>query len=94
MYVRADFELTGGAALQIPAAALLYRAGGPQVAVIEETGAVVFRDVKIASDNGNVVAIGSGLAVGDRVALNLSSRITAGEKVKTRAGDTKSASVQ
>ncbi|WP_454632862.1 efflux RND transporter periplasmic adaptor subunit [Bradyrhizobium cenepequi] len=94
MYVQADFELTGGASLQIPAAALLYRPGGPQVAVIEETGAVVFRDVTIASDDGNVVAIDSGLAVGDRVALNLSSRITTGEKVKTRAGETKSASVQ
>lgn len=94
MYVQADFELTGGASLQIPAAALLYRSGGPQVAVIEETGAVVFRDVTIASDDGNVVAIDSGLAIGDRVALNLSSRIATGEKVKTRAGDTKSASVQ
>ena len=94
MYVQADFELTGGASLQIPAAALLYRSGGPQVAVIEETGAVVFRDVTIASDDGNVVAIDSGLAIGDRVALNLSSRIATGEKVKARAGDTKSASVQ
>jgi RND family efflux transporter MFP subunit len=94
MYVQADFELTGGASLQIPAAALLYRSGGPQVAVIEETGAVVFKDVAIASDDGNVVAIDSGLAIGDRVALNLSSRIATGEKVKTRAGDTKSASVQ
>lgn len=94
MYVQADFELTGGASLQIPAAALLYRSGGPQVAVVEETGAVVFRDVTIASDDGNVVAIDSGLAIGDRVALNLSSRIATGEKVKTRAGDTKSASVQ
>jgi RND family efflux transporter MFP subunit len=94
MYVQADFELTGGASLQIPAAALLYRSGGPQVAVIEETGAVVFKDVTIASDDGNVVAIDSGLAIGDRVALNLSSRIATGEKVKTRAGDTKSASVQ
>jgi RND family efflux transporter MFP subunit len=94
MYVQADFELTGGASLQVPAAALLYRSGGPQVAIIEETGAVVFRDVMIASDDGNVVAIDSGLAIGDRVALNLSSRIATGEKVKTRAGDTKSASVQ
>ena len=94
MYVQADFELTGGASIQIPAAALLYRSGGPQVAVVDETGAVAFRDVMIASDDGNVVAVDSDLAVGDKIALNLSSQIAAGEKVKTSAGDTKSASVQ
>jgi RND family efflux transporter MFP subunit len=94
MYVQADFKLRGGASIQIPPAALLYRSGGPQVAVIDEAGAVDFRDVTIASDDGNVVAIDSGLAIGDKVALNLSSQIAAGEKVKTSAGDIKSASVQ
>jgi RND family efflux transporter MFP subunit len=94
MYVQADFQLAGGASIRIPAAALLYRSGGPQVAVIDETGAVVFRDVTIASDDGNVVAIDSGLTIGDKVALNLSSQIATGDKVKTGAGDTKSASVR
>jgi RND family efflux transporter MFP subunit len=95
MYVQADFELTGGAQIQIPAAALLYRSGGPQVAVVDPTtGAVSFRDVTIASDDGNVVSIGSGLAIGDKVALNLSSQIAAGAKVKPSSDDTKSASVQ
>jgi RND family efflux transporter MFP subunit len=94
MYVQTDFELTGGARIQIPAAALLYRSGGPQVAVVEPTGAVSFRDVAIASDDGNVVSIGSGLSIGDKVALNLSSQIAAGAKVKPNADDTKSASVQ
>jgi RND family efflux transporter MFP subunit len=94
MYVQTDFELTGGAPIQIPAAALLYRSGGPQVAVVEPTGAVSFRDVAIASDDGNVVSIGSGLAIGDKVALNLSSQIAAGAKVRPNADDTKSASVQ
>jgi len=94
MYVQTDFELTGGAPIQIPAAALLYRSGGPQVAVVDPTGAVSFRDVAIASDDGNVVSIGSGLSIGDKVALNLSSQIAAGAKVKPNADDTKSASVQ
>ncbi len=94
MYVQTDFELTGGAPIQIPAAALLYRSGGPQVAVVEPTGAVSFRDVVIASDDGNVVSIGSGLSIGDKVALNLSSQIAAGAKVRPNADDTKSASVQ
>jgi RND family efflux transporter MFP subunit len=94
MYVQADFALRGGNSIQIPAAALLYRSGGQQVAVVDETGAVDFRDVTIASDDGNVVAIDTGLAIGDKVALNLSSQIAAGEKVKASAGDIKSASVQ
>jgi hypothetical protein len=94
MYVQADFELTGGAPIQVPAAALLYRSGGPQVAVIDPTDTVSFRDITIASDDGNVVSIGSGLAPGDRVALNLSSQIAAGQKVKPISDETKSASVQ
>jgi len=55
---------------------------------------VSFRDVTIASDDGNVVSIGSGLAIGDKVALNLSSQIAAGTKVRPSSDDTKSASVQ
>jgi RND family efflux transporter MFP subunit len=94
MYVQADFELTGGAQIQIPAAALLYRSAGPQVAVVDGAGAVSFRDVTIASDDGNVVSIGSGLAIGDKVALNLSSQIAAGAKVRPNSDDTKSASVE
>jgi RND family efflux transporter MFP subunit len=94
MYVQADFELTGGAQIQIPAAALIYRSGGPQVAVVDTAGAVSFRDVTIASDDGNLVSIGSGLAVGDKVALNLSSQIAAGAKVRPSSDDAKSASAQ
>jgi RND family efflux transporter MFP subunit len=94
MYVQADFEVTEGALIQIPAAALLFRSGGPQVAVVDDTGTITFRDVTIASDDGNVVSIGSGLAAGDKVALNLSSQIAPGTKVKAGSGDTKSASVR
>jgi len=72
----------------------LYRSGGPQVAVVEPSGAVAFRDVTIASDDGNMVSIGTGLSVGEKVALNLSSQITAGAKVRANSDDAKSASVQ
>jgi RND family efflux transporter MFP subunit len=94
MYVQAKFELKGGTSLRVPAAAMLYRSSGPQVAVVDPAGVVDFKDVTIASDDGNVVGIDSGLAIGDKVALNLSSQIAAGEKVKTSADDIKSASVQ
>jgi RND family efflux transporter MFP subunit len=94
MYVQVSFSIKSNDQIQVPAAALLFRSGGPQVAVIGDDGTVGFKDVTIASDDGNVVAIDSGLAIGDKVALNLSSQIAAGEKVKTSASDIKSASVQ
>ncbi|HEY4926515.1 MAG TPA: efflux RND transporter periplasmic adaptor subunit [Roseiarcus sp.] len=97
MYVQVAFSLRGGSEMLVPAAAVLFRSGGPQVAVIDKDGAVAFKDVKIARDNGNFVAIGSGLAIGDKAVLNLSSQIAAGEKVKlndAKEGDTKSASAR
>lgn len=94
MYVQAEFELRGGAPIQIPAAAMMYRSGGPQVAVVDPSGSISFRDVAIASDDGNMVSIGSGLAIGEKVALNLSSQIAAGAKVRANSDDAKSASVQ
>jgi RND family efflux transporter MFP subunit len=94
MYVQVTFSIKGNDQILVPAAALLFRSGGPQVAVIGDDGTVGFKDVTIASDDGNVVAIDSGLAIGDKVALNLSSQIAAGEKVKPSASDIKSASVQ
>jgi RND family efflux transporter MFP subunit len=94
MYVQVTFSIKGNDQILVPAAALLFRSGGPQVAVIGDDGTVGFKDVTIASDDGNVVAIDSGIAIGDKVALNLSSQIAAGEKVKTSASDIKSASVQ
>jgi RND family efflux transporter MFP subunit len=83
MYVQVNFELGGGGQIQVPAAALLFRSSGPEVAVVDDKGAVAFRPVTIARDDGNAVAIGSGLAIGDKVALNLSSQVTPGEIVKS-----------
>jgi hypothetical protein len=56
----------------------LFRSTGPQVALVDENGAAAFKDVWIASHDGNVVSLGSGPHAGDRVALNLSSQIVAG----------------
>lgn len=79
-YVKVTFRLKDDGFVQVPAAALLFRAKGPQVAVIGD-GVVHLRDVTIARDDGNVVELSSGLKEGDRVALNLSNRIVAGQKV-------------
>ena len=81
MYVDVNLALPGSNLVQVPAAAMVFRSSGPQVAVIDDKGRVNFRNVTIARDDGNMLEIGSGLAPGDRVALNISSRIGDGEIV-------------
>jgi hypothetical protein len=38
--------------------------------------------VTIGADNGNVLELAAGVKVGEKVALNVSSQITDGQKVK------------
>jgi membrane fusion protein, multidrug efflux system len=45
---------------------------------------VEFLDVRIGADDGDVVRIESGLKDGDKVMLNISSRIASGMKVDAR----------
>jgi RND family efflux transporter MFP subunit len=85
-YVKVSFEIKGSGQIEIPAAALLFRTQGPQVAVIED-GVVDLKDVTIGRDNGNVIEISSGLREGAKVALNLSSQIVAGQKVEVNEID-------
>jgi RND family efflux transporter MFP subunit len=85
MYLKVAFALTPRGLVQVPAAALVFRASGPQVARIGADGRLQFRAVTIARDDGNVVELGSGVAAGDVLALNVSSQIEDGEHVRTRA---------
>jgi RND family efflux transporter MFP subunit len=87
LYVQVEFELGSNDMLQVPAAALSFRAKGPQVAVVGRDSVVKFRNVTIARDDGNMVELGSGVAAGDRVVLNVSSQIVDGEKVQVSEGD-------
>jgi RND family efflux transporter MFP subunit len=82
MYINASFDISSQGLLEVPAAALVFRSSGPQVAVVGKDKHITFHKVTIARDNGNSVEIGSGLEVGDQVALNISSQITDGEKVE------------
>ena len=84
MYVQVAFHLKPTSFVQVPASAMLFRAAGPQVAVIDSNGTVKFQDVTIARDNGNFVELASGLSAGDRVALNISNQIAEGDRVTVR----------
>jgi RND family efflux transporter MFP subunit len=88
LYVQVEFGLGNNDMLQVPAAALLFRAKGPQVAVVGSGNTVSFHNVSIARDDGNMVELGSGVSAGDKVVLNASSQIIEGQKVEiNNSGD-------
>ena len=74
--------------MEVPAAALIFRAQGAQVAVVEPSGKVKYNDAVIARDNGSLVELASGAQPGDRLVLNISSQIQEGQAVAVNnAGD-------
>jgi RND family efflux transporter MFP subunit len=81
MYVKVGFGLPARGLVQVPAAALLFRAGGPQVARVDAAGRLQLRSVTIGRDDGSRVELSEGVAAGDRLALNVSSQIGDGELV-------------
>jgi len=81
MYLKVGFGLPPRGLVQVPPAALLFRASGPQVAVVDRSGRISFRSVSIGRDDGSVVELSSGVAPGDQLALNVSSQIADGELV-------------
>jgi RND family efflux transporter MFP subunit len=81
LYVDVGFDIPSRGLPLVPAAALVFRPSGPLVAMVDQNHEIRFRPVTIARDNGNSVEIGSGISTGDRLALNISSQITDGEKV-------------
>jgi RND family efflux transporter MFP subunit len=70
-----------GAALQLPASALIFDGSGMRVATVGRDGRVAFKQVIIARDMGNVVTIASGLAASDRIIDSPPDGIAAGDQV-------------
>jgi RND family efflux transporter MFP subunit len=87
MYVKVGFGLPARGLVQVPAAALVFRAAGPEVARIDASGRLTFRSVTIARDDGSVVELASGVSAGDQLALNVSSQINDGELVHVQRSD-------
>ena len=65
MYVDVSFDIPTQGLPQVPAAALVFRSAGPEVAVVDRNKQVTFHKVTIAQDNGNSVELGSGVKPGD-----------------------------
>jgi hypothetical protein len=68
--------------VQVPAAALVFHSGQPQVAAVDASGTVHFRNVTIGRDDGNTIELQSGVASGEQLVLNLSNQIVDGQKVR------------
>jgi RND family efflux transporter MFP subunit len=84
MYVKVGFALPSRGLVQVPAAALLFRSSGPEVARVDAGGHLSFRPVTIGRDDGRVVELASGVSPGERLALNVSSQISEGQLVRVR----------
>jgi RND family efflux transporter MFP subunit len=87
MYVNIAFRLPPRGLVEVPAAALIFRATGTQVAHVDANGKIQFENVVIARDNGSLVELASGVQPGDRLALNISSQIASGQTVAVREPD-------
>jgi RND family efflux transporter MFP subunit len=81
MYVNVAFSLPPRGRVEVPAATLIFRSSGTQVADVDDQGKIRFESVSIARDNGSLVELSSGVKPGDRLVLNISSQIAAGQTV-------------
>jgi RND family efflux transporter MFP subunit len=81
MYVNVAFRLLPRGLVEVPAAALIFRASGTQVAQVDANGKIQFANVVIARDNGSLVELASGVRPGDKLVLNISSQIASGQTV-------------
>jgi RND family efflux transporter MFP subunit len=76
--------------LSVPAEAIIFNAGGVQVAVVDK-GVVHLHKVTVARDFGTYVELRDGVAAGDQVILNPSVSIADGAKVQVAANPSGSA---
>jgi RND family efflux transporter MFP subunit len=81
MYVNVAFSLPPRGQVDVPAAALIFRSSGTQVAKVDDKGQISFEPVSIARDDGSLVELSSGVKPGDRLVLNISSQIAPGQTV-------------
>jgi RND family efflux transporter MFP subunit len=85
MYVNVAFALPPRGLVEVPAAALIFRSSGTEVARVEDSGKIDFETVTIGRDDGSLVELTSGVRPGERLVLNISSQIAAGQTVAVNA---------
>ena len=80
-YVKASLPLAPRGPFSVPSNILLFRAQGPQAAVVDAEGHVRLRKLAIANDLGATLEIASGVGPQDRIIINPPDSLVEGEKV-------------
>ena len=87
-YAEARFDLPGQAgAAQVPSSAILFGAGGAQVATVDPHGRIMMHKVHIGQDNGPTVQILSGIKPGAQIVDNPPDSLAQGELVRVGASN-------
>jgi RND family efflux transporter MFP subunit len=82
-YAQVTFQMTAsGQTTRVPATAVMFRNGGPAVAVVGPDSHVKLHSVMISRDLGTSIEIGSGLAQADRVIDNPPESLANGDLVR------------
>ncbi len=81
-YVQVAVPAAAHAQLTVPGNALLFRAEGPRLAVVDGKGNVALRKIVIARDLGQSLEIESGIEANDKVIINPSDSIADGDHVQ------------
>ena len=68
----------------IPANTLLFRSEGASVGVVDQNNVIELKKIKIGRDLGTQLEVVQGLSLDDRVVINPSDSLSAGQKVKIR----------
>jgi RND family efflux transporter MFP subunit len=85
-YAEVHFKLSGNAnSMKIPPTALLFRAQGLQVAVVDAHHRVALRSITPGRDFGTAIEVLSGLAAGDDVIVDPPDSISNGAEVRVMA---------
>lgn len=80
-YVQVSLPLAASQSLMIPTNALLFRAEGTRVALIDAEGKVKLRTVQLGRNYGETVEVLDGLGATDRLVLNPSDSLAEGDVV-------------
>jgi hypothetical protein len=80
-YVQVALPLLASAALTAPTGALLFRAEGAMVAVVDAKGRVSLRRVSVGRNYGETFEVQGGISADDRLILNPADGIADGQTV-------------
>jgi len=87
-YAQVHFDIvTKHPPLVIPGNSLIFRAAGPQVGVVDDSGVVELRDIKIGRDLGTKLEVVDGINEDDAVIVNPSDSLADKQKVRVKQLD-------